>query len=79
MGGRTFGMAVALSDQRLYSWDEFRARLIEEIATADAADAGATYYERWLATLETLLTARGVITPELDARAAEYLSGERED
>jgi nitrile hydratase accessory protein len=78
--GRAFGMAVALSDQRLYSWDEFRDRLIDEIATADAADVGSTYYERWLAALETLLTARGVITPaELDVRAAEYLSGKRED
>ncbi len=78
--GRVFGMAVALSDHRLYGWDEFRARLIDEIATAEAATAGSTYYERWLAALETLLTARGVITrAELDVRAAEYLSGERED
>jgi nitrile hydratase accessory protein len=78
--GRAFGMAVALSDQRLYGWDEFRARLIDEIATAAAADTYSTYYERWLAALETVLTARGLITrTELDVRAAEYLSGERED
>jgi nitrile hydratase accessory protein len=78
--GRAFGMAVALSDQHLYGWDEFRSHLIDEIATADAVDAVSTYYERWLAALETLLTARGVITlAELDVRAAEYLSGERED
>jgi nitrile hydratase accessory protein len=78
--GRAFGMAVALSDQRVYGWDEFRARLIDEIATADAANIGSTYYERWVAALETVLTTRGVITrAELDVRAAEYLSGERED
>jgi nitrile hydratase accessory protein len=78
--GRAFGMAVALSDQRLYAWDEFRACLIGEIAMADASNAGSTYYERWLAALETLLTGRGVITPaELEVRAAEYLSGERQD
>jgi len=78
--GRAFGMAVALSDERLYRWDEFRARLIDEITTADASNAGTTYYERWLAALEALLTARGVITrAELDDRAAGYLSGERED
>jgi nitrile hydratase accessory protein len=78
--GRAFGMAVALSDERLYRWDEFRARLIEEIATADAANARSTYYERWLAALERLLTRCGVITrAELDLRAAEYLSGQRED
>ncbi|HEY3108990.1 MAG TPA: nitrile hydratase accessory protein [Chloroflexota bacterium] len=78
--GRAFGMAVALSDQRLYGWDEFRARLVDEIAAADAGGAGSTYYERWLAALESLLTARGLVTTaELDARAAEYLSGEREE
>jgi nitrile hydratase accessory protein len=78
--GRAFGMAVALSDQRLYHWDEFRAHLIGEITTADAANTGTTYYQRWMAALEALLTARGVITrAELDLRAAEYLSGQRED
>jgi nitrile hydratase accessory protein len=78
--GRAFGMAVALSDQHLYRWDEFRSHLVDEITTADASNAGTTYYERWMAALEALLTARGVITRgELDLRAAEYLSGQRED
>jgi hypothetical protein len=45
--GRAFGMAVALSEGRLYGWDEFRARL--------------------------------VTTAELDARAAEYAAGQRDD
>ena len=78
--GRAFGVAVALSDEHLYHWEEFRARLIDEINRADASNASATYYERWLAALEALLTARGIITrAELDGRAAAYLSGERED
>jgi nitrile hydratase accessory protein len=78
--GRAFGMAVALSDQQVYGWDDFRARLVEEIAAADACGAETTYYERWLAAFESLLTARGLVTTaELDARAAEYLSGERDD
>jgi nitrile hydratase accessory protein len=78
--GRAFGMAVVLSDQHLYQWDEFRSHLIDEITRAGAAKAGTTYYERWLAALEALLTARAVITRgELDVRAAEYLSGRRED
>ena len=78
--GRAFGMAVALSDQRLYGWEEFRSRLISEIADADACAAESTYYERWLAALEALLTERGLVTAaELDARAGEYLSRERED
>ena len=78
--GRAFGMAVALSDRHVYHWDEFRSHLIDEITMADASSAGTTYYERWTAALEALLTARGVITrAELDLRAAEYLSGQRED
>ena len=78
--GRAFGMAVALSDQRLYGWEEFRSRLIDQIADADACGAESTYYERWLAALESLLTERGLVTAaELDVRAAEYLSRERED
>jgi nitrile hydratase accessory protein len=78
--GRAFGMAVALSDGHVYDWEDFRQRLIAEIATADASGSESTYYERWTAALESLLTARGLISSaELDARAAEYLSGERDD
>src|SRR5690348_13594184 len=78
--GRAFGMAVVLSDQKVYQWEEFRSQLIDEITAGDASRSPTTYYERWLAALEALLTARGVITrAELDFRAAEYLSGRRED
>jgi nitrile hydratase accessory protein len=72
--GRAFGLAVVLSDRRIYDWDDFRARLIDEIG------AQPTYYESWLAALEKLLVARGVVTAsELDSRTAEYASGERDD
>ncbi|HEY3115929.1 MAG TPA: hypothetical protein VGK54_04235, partial [Chloroflexota bacterium] len=38
-----------------------------------------TYYERWVAALEQLATEKGLLTPEeIDARAAEFESGERE-
>lgn len=78
--GRAFGMAVALNDQNAYVWDEFRDRLIAEIAAAERTDEQSTYYERWLRALESLLLARGVLTPaELDARTAEYASGARDD
>jgi nitrile hydratase accessory protein len=74
--GRIFGLAVALSDRRVYDWDEFRTRLVDEIA----ADADGPYYESWLAALEKLLTTRGFVQPaEIDARTAEYASGERSD
>jgi nitrile hydratase accessory protein len=78
--GRTFSIAVALSDRGLYEWDEFRALLIDEIGEAEAGGADSSYYERWLAALERLLLARGVVsTPELDERTAEYVAGERDD
>ena len=45
--GRIFGLAVALNDGRMYDWDEFRARLVDEIAAAAAAArADSGYYER---------------------------------
>jgi nitrile hydratase accessory protein len=78
--GRAFGMAVALYDQRIYPWRDFRDRLVAEIAAAEQAGIPSSYYERWLASLENLVIARGMITTaELDARTAEYLSGQRDD
>ena len=74
--GRAFGLAVALSDERCYGWDDFRARLVDEIAAAPDDP----YYERWLAALERVLVERGLVTPEeLEQRTAEYASGERDD
>jgi nitrile hydratase accessory protein len=78
--GRAFGLAVAMNDRGLYHWNEFRARLVARVAAGDAAGDSATYYERWLAALETLLLERGFVTrEELDHRTAEYASGERDD
>jgi nitrile hydratase accessory protein len=78
--GRAFGIAVALSDRRVYDWDEFRSLLIDEIAAADASGDESTYYERWLAALERLLVARGLVNAsELDERTADYASGNRDD
>ncbi len=78
--GRAFGVAVAMSDLGLYDWDAFRQRLVAEIGEADARGDPSTYYQRWLAALESLVLERGFVAPdELEGRTAEYLSGERED
>jgi nitrile hydratase accessory protein len=78
--GRAFGMAVALNEQAVYPWRSFRDALVEHIAADDAAGRPTTYYERWLASLETMLLQQGIVTQEeLDARTAEYASGERDD
>lgn len=72
--GRAFGLAVVLSDKNEYSWDEFRERLVGEIAGQERS-----YYESWVAALESVLLARGLVTrEEVDQRAAEYKTLERD-
>jgi nitrile hydratase accessory protein len=81
--GRAFGMAVALTDGQRAAWEEFRQRLIAEIAAVEASgtpDAQFAYYERWLAAFESFVLAEGLVTPEeLDARTVEYATGLRDD
>ena len=72
--GRAFGLAVILSEKGAYAWNDFRTRLVEEVRSADGP-----YYESWLAALERLLLARGVVTSEeIETRAHEYLALERD-
>ena len=59
---RAFGLAVALNEQGTYPWSDFSAELTREIASAEEANEPSTYYQRWLATLENLVIARGLIT-----------------
>lgn len=78
---RAFGMAVALYEQGRYQrWDEFRERLIAEIAAWERRhrEQGApwNYYERWLAALERLLVEKGLLSQEeIELRTAEVASG----
>lgn len=77
---RAFGLAVAMSDQDQYAWEDFRQRLIAEIGAADASGAPTSYYERWLAAFESLLLERGFVSQqELEQRTQEYASGARDD
>ncbi len=72
--GRAFGMAVALNEGGAYRWEEFRERLVQQIARGRGA-----YYERWLEALESLLLAKGLVTAaELEERSAEYRALERD-
>jgi cobaltochelatase CobN len=69
-------MAVALSDNQAYAWDEFRDRLVLEIAAAQEHGDSSGYYERWLASFERLLLEIGAVTAEeLDTRTAEFVTG----
>lgn len=81
--GRAFGMAVALSEAQRYDWEDFRQRLIAEIAADETQHPGEEaphYYQQWLAALERLLVEKGLVDPsELEARTAEYASGARDE
>jgi nitrile hydratase accessory protein len=73
---RAFGIAVALSERDAFEWERFRQRLIAEIGASERGGRrsaeGWSYYERWLASLERLLLADGVLDEaEIDARIAE--------
>ena len=73
---RAFGLAVALNEKNLYQWREFSSQLASEIATAEQNNDPSSYYARWVASLEELVIAQGLISREqLDARTAEYASG----
>jgi nitrile hydratase accessory protein len=60
---RAFGLALSLHERGLFEWEEFRRRLIVEIAAWERAHpdgAGWSYYARWLAALERLLADKGI-------------------
>jgi nitrile hydratase accessory protein len=76
---RAFGLAITASEAGAYGWEEFRQGLIAEIGTWEAehgrdhVEGGDwRYYGRWLASLEHLLDAKGLISrDELAQRMAE--------
>ena len=77
---RAFGLAVALNQQDLYEWREFSAELAAIIATADQNNDPSSYYTRWVASLEELIIAKGLLSREqLDARTAECAAGIHDD
>ena len=63
---QAFALAVKLSEEGHFTWKEWAAALTEELkAAADRGepDDGSHYYEHWLATLERMVTARGLSDP----------------
>ena len=71
--GRLFGMTVQLQEQKVYTWSEFRDRLISELNREDSG-----YYAHWQEALERLLTERGVLNRmELEDRREDFQSQRR--
>jgi nitrile hydratase accessory protein len=67
---KVFAMTVALWEQGVFLWDEFRDYLIAEIAAGERAagphapaSALPSYYESWLAAFEKLLREKGFSLP----------------
>jgi len=64
---QAFAMALGLHARVVFTWNEWAAALADEIKRAQAGgdpDTGETYYRHWLATLERLIAAKGVTTPD---------------
>lgn len=65
---RAFALAVRLREQGHFTWHEWAEQLGGTIAAARSADDpnhGKSYYELWLACLETIARDKGLVTSEL--------------
>jgi nitrile hydratase accessory protein len=65
---RAFAMAVALHERGLFTWTEWAAALAQQIKRAQSEgdpDTGETYYLHWLKTLESLVAAKRVTSPDV--------------
>ena len=68
---RAFAVAVTMCQARYFTWDEFRQRLMAEIAH-DAGDH-IEYYQHWLNALQKLLAEKGFVADrELEAKVHEF-------
>ena len=70
---QAFAMATLLQQRGLITPAEWTEALSREIATAQEPDDGSDYYHHWLAALEGLVAAKGLLSDaELARRKAEW-------
>jgi len=78
---QAFAMAVRLHQAGHFTWTEWAVALTEQIERAQAAgdpDLGDTYYRHWLAALEHLVAAKGLVTvDELSRRKDAWAEAAR--
>lgn len=63
---QAFALAVRLSEQGHFTWKEWAQALAAQLKAAEdrgEPDDGTHYYEHWLATLELLVTNKGLADP----------------
>ena len=61
---QAFALALKLSEQGHFTWKEWASALADELKAAadrDEPDDGSHYYHHWLAALERLVMANGLI------------------
>jgi nitrile hydratase accessory protein len=78
---QAFALAVKLSEQGHFTWKEWAGALADELkAAADRGepDDGSHYYHSWLAALERLVTAKGLMDhAELETRKEAWADAYR--
>lgn len=65
---QAFALAVKLSEQGYFTWKEWATALGDELregADRGEPDDGSHYYEHWLATLERLVSAKGLLDSQV--------------
>lgn len=71
---QALAIAVRLSEEGHFTWKEWTEALAAELRAAaerGEPDDGTRYYEHWLAALEKLVTAKGLMTPQALAERKE--------
>ena len=78
---QAFALAVKLSEQGHFTWKEWASALADELkAAADRGepDDGSHYYHYWLAALERMVTAKGLMDrAELETRKEAWADAYR--
>jgi nitrile hydratase accessory protein len=63
-----FGIALALSRDGVFEWEDFRQQLIAAIGNWEErhgiSDPSWNYYDQWLAALESLVVSSGIVSRE---------------
>jgi nitrile hydratase accessory protein len=71
---KAFAMTLRLHERGLFTWSEWARALAEQVEHARShgdPDRGDTYYQHWLAALETLVAAKGAASADELTRCAE--------
>lgn len=71
---QAFAITLSLHQRGVFTWTEWAETLGSEIKNARAAgdpDDGSTYYNHWMATLERLVTEKGLASTEMLGRYSD--------